>query len=415
MIGDGWDGDPSTRPHDSLRDEIAPTPQGRVRVCVVTGSRAEFGLLRPVMRAIAQHPRLDLKIVAAGAHLVAPAASFHEVKRDFPPPALADIVPMQIAGRFGREEDVESVARGVARCGRVFARMRPTWVLVLGDRIEAFAAGVAASVGGYALAHVHGGDRAEGVADEAMRHAISKLAHVHFAATPASRERLVRMGEPEAQVHIVGSPAIDELAGIAPLSDAAYVALGAPSVVFLMHPTGQPAETEEAIATSVLDGLAQERVLALDPNTDPGREGIASALGARAKSAALGEPFRRMAHLPRSEFVGLLKRLAVRDGGGEKRGVLVGNSSAGLIEAAALKVPVVDVGNRQGGRERCGNAVHVAHAQPEAIVRALAQARSVAAASYTHPYGDGTSGERIARILAGIERPELLLRKRCAY
>ena len=182
MIGDGWNEEPSVRPQsavDSTRDAR--------RVAVVTGSRAEFGLLRPVMKAVhaargkGEHATaMQLMVVVAGSHLVLPAETFRDVKAEF---NIADIVPMQIAGRSGRSEDVESLAKGVARFGRIFDTLRPEWVVVLGDRIEAFAAGIAANIGGFALAHIHGGDRAEGIADESIRHALTKLAHLHLAAT----------------------------------------------------------------------------------------------------------------------------------------------------------------------------------------------------------------------------------------
>ncbi len=393
----------------------------RTRVGVVTGSRAEFGLLRPVMHAVARHPHLDLRVIAAGSHLVSPGLTYHEVKREFP---IAAAVPMQVAGRTGRLADVEALATGVGRFGRVFDDLELEWVVVLGDRIEAFAAAIAASVGGRALAHVHAGDRAEGVADEAMRHAITKLAHLHMAATPQSAERVVRMGEDPAHVHVVGSPAIDDLTSFPALTDAAFRALGEPEAVFLMHPIGRDDETEEAAAAEVLGALDGRRVLALLPNLDPGREGVLRALrdatplelGDHVTPGA-GEPepgVRRVQHLPRATFVGLLRRLR------EHGGVLVGNSSAALIEAAALGVPAVDVGRRQGGRQRADNVVHVPLERTadirDAIERARAWGRAHAGANPTHPYGDGAAGRHIAAAIARTDpHAPGLLRKRCAY
>lgn len=379
MIGDGWDGDPAVRP-GCERDEPRP-PR---RILVVTGSRAEFGLLRPVMRAIERHPALSLLVVAAGSHLIPPAQTYREVKRDF---AVADSIPMQAAGRTTRFDDTQAVGQGLARFGRSFDRLRPDWVVVLGDRIEALAAAVAASIGGFPLAHIHGGDRAEGLADEAIRHAITKMANLHFAATRASAERLVRMGE--AHVHAVGSPAIDELAGLAPLSDAAHADLGAPLAVFLMHPIGRSDEQEEHAAGEVLAGLREGLegpILALYPNHDPGRAGILRAI----ESAGV----RNVSHLPREAFVSLLARLA------RQAGVLAGNSSAGLIEAAALRCPAIDVGSRQAGRERVGNVVHTDRENRSDVREAVAQARRLDLSSLDHPYGDGHAGQRIAEILA---------------
>lgn len=397
MIGDGWDGDPSVRPGP----ERATAP-GRRRVAVVTGTRAEFGLLAPVMRAVRARTDLELVVIAAGAHFLSPALSYREVKAEFPA-EIGDLVPMQVDGRVGREADVEALGRGVARFGRAFARLSPDWVVVLGDRIEAFAAASAAAIGGWALAHLHGGDRAEGVADEAMRHAISKLANLHLPATEESARRLSRMGEPDSRIRVVGSPALDGLDAIEAMGDARTHDLGDPRAVVLLHPIGRPDEHEERVATETIEAArsACGRVLALHPNFDPGRAGIVRAIEASVVRSA--------SHLPRAEFVGLLKRLA-RTGG-----VLVGNSSAGLIEGAALGVRVVDVGVRQAGRERAGNVVHAEEHGP-AVARAIERALALSTAGMPHPFGDGRAGQRSAAALAEVSPHEpASVRKRNTY
>jgi UDP-hydrolysing UDP-N-acetyl-D-glucosamine 2-epimerase len=404
-------------------DQSPPRDPSRRRVAVVTGTRAEFGLLRPVMFAVHARPDLELCVIAAGSHLVLPAESFRDVKRDF---AIADSVPMQLAGRTTRADDAEALGRGVSRFTRSFVHLVPDWVVVLGDRIEAFAAAAAASVGGWSLAHIHGGDRAEGVADEAMRHAITKLAHVHFAATPMSCERIIGMGEKPETVHVVGSPAIDDLAAMPPLDDAEFEALGSPSIVVLLHPLGREVAFEERVASAVLAATAgvtgHERVLILQPNLDPGREGVMRAIAAhtREHGEKEGPGIQVRSHLPRAAFVGLLRRLALADGEqGAEGGVLIGNSSAGLIESAAIGVPVVDIGPRQSGRERCKNVVRASETT-ESVATAIRQARmlrpSLARGMMQHPYGDGTTGVRIARILSEIDPHDpLLRRKRCTY
>lgn len=399
MIGDGWNEEPAVRP-------AGPGAREPVRVAVVTGSRAEFGLLRPVMQAVANRPDLVLMVIAAGSHMVGSPQTYYEIKSEF---NIAEIVPMQESGTSGREQDVQAVGRGVGRFGRAFSKLNPGWVVVLGDRIEAFAAAAAASIGGFALAHLHGGDRAEGVADEAMRHAITKLAHLHLPATQTSAERIIRMGERPQHVKVVGSPAIDALEEIAPLNDRDYAELGSPRCVLLMHPIGRSAEMEEAAATAVLEGMMAEaadaapgEILALHPNLDPGREGIVRAIEA---SGAVSRT-----HLNRRVFIGLLKRLA------RNRGVLVGNSSAALIEAAALGVAAVDIGPRQAGRERCGNVVHVESEYAEQVREGLARARALNLNGLEHPYGDGRCGLRTAEILAGLDpREPGLIRKRNVY
>lgn len=374
-------------------------------IVVVTGSRAEFGLLAPVMRAIAARPSLRLRVAVGGLHLAmgtwkdVAAAGF----------AIDAKVAMQRAGRVGRAADVAALGRGIAGFGQAFARLKPEMVVVLGDRIEALAAACAASVGGWRLAHLHGGDRAEGVADEAMRHAISKMAHLHLAATAQSRRRLIRMGEHPSTVFNVGSPAIDALGAVVPAGEDLLKRLGlrpgTPLVIVVQHPVGASDRQERAwmdatlAATRPRTGPESWQRLVMSPNGDPGSRGIASALRAAG--------IRAIPHLPRGEFLALLAGAAA----------LVGNSSAGLIEAAAVRkggVPVVNVGPRQAGRERPGNVIDCAYGQA-AVRAALIKALGRGAGRRRHPYGDGRTGPKVAQILAELDWARFGVRKCNAY
>jgi UDP-hydrolysing UDP-N-acetyl-D-glucosamine 2-epimerase len=411
-------------------------------VVIVTGSRAEYGLLRPVIDAVAAHRSLEALVVAAGSHLLPPARTVRQVERDYPVAAHVRLQRADAAGT-ARWESARDVARGLDGFARVFQRLRPDWVVVLGDRVEAFAAAAAASIGGVAVAHIHGGDRAEGIADEAMRHAITKLSHLHCAATPASAQRLVRLGERPEHVRVTGSPAIDGLDAVAPMTDQEARALGDPRTIVLHHPSGLPPERERRMIHAILhavDTMCPGGVLALAPNHDPGRGVIEEALrqrcrlpGAMVEYAFRGHfpafrarrtpragdteegypPWQWAEHLPRERFVALLKRL--RPDGAHTGGLLIGNSSAGLIEARALGVRVVNVGPRQDGRERGPSVIDV----PEQDLHLLASRVDFAwgvEPSTDHPYGDGRAGPRIAELLAAIDpRDERLLRKRNTY
>lgn len=385
----------------------------RRTVAVITGTRAEFGLLRPVMHAIGKSPRLRLKVIAGGAHLLPPARTIREVEAEF---HIAATVPMQrpaagSAKAITRAADAAALGRGVEGFARAFARTKPDWVVVLGDRIEAFAAASAASIGGIAVAHIHGGDRAEGIADEAIRHAITKLSHLHCAATKQSAERIVRMGERPEHVHTVGSPAIDGLRDIKPMDDVAAIELGDPRIVILLHPSGLDTPAERSIALAASRVAAAHPSLWLAPNHDPGREtieAVRSGESSRGKAAA----WETLDHLPRSEFIALLKRLAAR------RGVLVGNSSAGLIEAAAIGVRVINIGPRQDGRERSGNVIDIPRSKLDSLAAAVVRARSAPAPQRADAYGDGRAGSRIAKLLSSSAldpRSAELLRKRNTY
>ena len=373
------------------------------RVAVVTGTRAEFGLLAPVMRAIRAHDGLTLQTIVCGAHLLPPSETWREVDRAF---GIDARVEMQRPGEVGRLHDARALGRGVAGIADELATLRPDWVLVLGDRIEALAGASAASVGGVATAHIHGGDVAEGVADEAMRHAITKLAHLHLAASEQSSRRIVRMGEDAWRVRVVGSPGLDGLGDIQPMGDDAYARLGAPKALLLMHPIGRGDDAEARDTKAALDAIASLGLpaLALHPNYDAGRVGVLRAIELSGVQA--------IGHLERGAFLSLLSRLA-RD-----KGVLVGNSSCALIEAGALRpaLGAVDIGPRQAGREHASNVIHATEASVRAIAAAINAARALDRSRVQSPYGDGRAGERIASALAEVDpKQPPLLRKRNAY
>jgi UDP-hydrolysing UDP-N-acetyl-D-glucosamine 2-epimerase len=380
--------------------------QGRARVAIITGSRAEFGLLDPVMRAARAEPSLELHVIAAGSHLLAPAETWRDIiAAGF---EIAAKVEMQRPDETGRPADAIATGRGIESFARTFAEMKPDWVVLLGDRIEAFAAAAAASIAGIAVAHLHGGDRAEGIADEAMRHAITKLAHLHLPATESSAQRILRMGERPEFIHIVGSPAIDRLDRVEPMLDDAAREWNDPAAIFLLHPSGLPDDNERSLARAALHATAAafkgRSVLCLAPNHDPGRDIILQEL----QSAARCNRWPIVDHLPRPRFLSLLKRLASRGG------AVIGNSSAGLIEAAALQLPAVNLGQRQAGRERPDNVVDAESGDP--IPDAIRTALRLDRPRLTHPYGDGRTGDRVARLLATSDpRSPGMLRKRCAY
>lgn len=379
---------------------------GPRKIAVVTGTRAEWGLLSPVCDAIVARRDLALEVCAGGAHLLEPAdggdptvtlveASGHAVHR----------FAMQQEGKTGRDTDAAALGAGVSKLAEIFARLAPDIVVVLGDRIEAFAAASAASIGGIRVAHIHGGDRAEGIADEAMRHAITKLSHIHFAASAQSAERIARLGEDDARIHLVGSPAVDGLDALPALSDQRHSELGAPDFVFLTHPVGRADSDEEQDALRVLEALvARGRVTALAPNSDPGRDGIARAI--RTMSSRPADRVRALSNLGRTEFIGLLKHPGIR--------AIVGNSSAGLIECAALGVRAVNIGPRQGGRERADNVRDVATGDGAALAREL-DALDGWIPSGLHPYLAGGASDKIAAVLATCDLSRHGLAKRNTF
>lgn len=352
------------------------------RVCFITGTRAEYGILRSVLDAAAAHDGIEPLLLVTGTHLTTPSA------RDIDHP-ITGRVRMQRVGESGHDADVQSLARGVAGFGKAYAKLRPDAVVVLGDRVEMLAAATAAAVGGRCLGHIHGGDRAEGVADEAMRHAISKLAHVHFAATAQSRRRLIRMGESPTTVFNAGSPSIDALKHVTPDPEA-------PELLIMQHPIGAADEQEHAWMDATLRATAKRGRLVFAPNHDPGCGGI--------RRAIADHRIAPIEHLPRDRFLSLLAGA----------GAIVGNSSAGLIEAAALRTACVNIGPRQGGRESPSTVIDCGYGVGT-VRGACKAALALDTRRLRHPYGRGDAGKRIADLLAALPLDAVPVRKRNTY
>ncbi len=381
--------------------------QNKRRVGVVTGTRAEYGIFRPVLEAIRKQRQLELQLFVTGMHLLRKFGyTVREIEQDSWP--IAGRVQLQ-----GEKDDAFGQSRGLGRAitglTNHFARLKTDIVLVMGDRIEGFAGAAAATASQLVLAHIHGGDTAEGIQDEAYRHAISKLAHIHFAATKGAKERLIRLGEEKFRIYQTGSPAVDNLPEIIcrdeqELSRWAGFDVRDDFVLVLQHPAGGTGRQEEKRMTQTLracDGKGLQS-LVLYPNSDPGFSGIVRA----AQRYSKRKGYRLVKHVPRGIYMGLLDRSKL----------LVGNSSSGLIEASRLNVDVVNVGPRQTGRERGTNVIDVDYGSPVAkAITALLRKKRTGRRRSDRTYGDGTSSEKIASILARIRLDTRLRHKKISY
>jgi GDP/UDP-N,N'-diacetylbacillosamine 2-epimerase (hydrolysing) len=374
------------------------------RVTYISGTRADFGLMRSTLELIASHEGLELSIIATGMHL---------------DPAYGNTVSeieaagLHLQARVEVEPGSPSGARMSRNIGQMIVgmteameRSRPDIILVLGDRGEMLAAAIAAVHLEIPLAHIHGGERS-GTVDELVRHAISKLAHLHFVATEESRERLVRMGEMEGNIVVTGAPGLDGLAEL-PQADVSglLVAHGLdssrPFALLLYHPVPQEIDAVEQTMSAIVDVLRQEEVqiLALRPNSDAGGAKVLASLEAANQRGNLS----LVTHLQRPDFVTLLNAASL----------LVGNSSSGIIEAATFGTPVVNIGTRQSMRQRNANIIDTSVA-PQAIAEAIRKACSMDRRSPHNVYGDGRAGQRIAHLLATRKLGADLLAKTNAY
>ena len=393
-------------------------------ICFVTGTRAEFGLMQATLRAIQSHPRLSLQLIATGMHLdPAHGKTINQIRKEGW--RIDAIVPWKPAGN-DLSVLAQQTGRATARLAAAYAKLKPDIVLVVGDRVEAFAGATAAHLSGIVVAHVHGGDRALGQVDDALRHAITKLSHLHFPATRQSAERIAKLGEDKWRIHCVGSPGLDGIVRDAlPLPECNVVPgdmpartgkmpvlrQGARYALLILHPSDSDDSIEHQRAAFLLKAVKStgfDTVAILYPNNDPGSAGVIRAWQTAIRSSASTIPrLISLRGLPRPAFLGLLRDAAV----------LVGNSSSGIIEAASFGTPVLDIGPRQAGRERGPNVTTVPFNQ-SAIRKALARIwNNGRPRRYPKKnlYGAGDTSRRIAQVLASTPLTPELRRKLIAY
>ncbi len=373
------------------------------RVAVVTGTRAEYGLLRSSIEAISGRKGLSLQLVVTGMHLLRKfGRTVSEIEHDGW--RIDARVKMQ-RGNDDPLDQAQALARGVAGIARFLESAKSDIVLVLGDRIEAMAGALAGVTTGCIVAHLHGGDLATGDFDDSFRHAITKLAHLHLPATPSAAARIVRMGESKHRVVCVGAPGLDRLATIKRETRRAERQGG--GALVLHHPIGRSAAAERQTMERVLRAVAKaglKRTI-IYPSSDRGHEGIIAAIEPHQRHATLGD----VCVHPSLDHDIFLRQLIRAD-------VLIGNSSSGIIEAAFAGTPVVNIGPRQDGRERDAGAVIDAADAPHDIALAIRQALRLGPIRLRRSvYGTGQAAVKVADALWGIPIDPTFRRKRNSY
>lgn len=378
-------------------------------IAVITGTRADYGLLKPVMQAISEHPDLQLKVVLTGMHLDPAFGNSGQLVYADGFPVFAEVA---IETRGDNAAGMAlSVGQAIQGMTPVLERMQPDVVVVLGDRTEILGAGIATAYLNIPLAHIHGGDKSRGGLDESARHCLSKLAHIHFPATAASAERIRKMGEEEERIFVTGAPCLDTILH-QPLLERAELekALGIPLASEYALLVQHAVSTEPELAVDQFEATVQAlRALEVPtviiyPNSDAGGRQLIQrieVLEAEAQFAAFPS-------LPHATFLSLMAHCSF----------MLGNSSSGVIESSSFKVPVIDLGIRQEGRERAANVVSAPHDR-EAIKAAVELVRGSAfrenLQNVVNPYGMGDTGIQIAEILANFDLNRKLLQKQITY
>ena len=383
--------------------------KSRRKICVVVNSRANYGRIKSVMRAVQDHPDLELQtIVGASALLYRFGHAVDNIRADgFEPSATV----YSIVEGENPTTMAKSTGMAIMDLSTQFETLRPDVVLTVADRFETIATAIAASYMNIPVAHTQGGE-VTGSIDESVRHAVSKLAHVHFPATELARNYLLRMGEEAERVHMTGCPAIDLIADLDLTlpSDlfSSNKGVGAtldpsqPYLVVLQHPvTTEFGQGFEQVQETLAAVLALDMQTAwLWPNVDAGSDDVSKGLRMHREINGDGKLHFYRNFTP-EDYARLIANAAC----------LIGNSSSGLREGAFLGTPTVDVGTRQARREHGENVVHAGYDRAE--IEAMAR-QQIAHGRFpkTALFGDGSAGRQIADILAGAP---ISVQKRLSY
>lgn len=381
------------------------------KICVVTGTRAEYGPLKLLLEKITASNKLDLLLLVTGMHLLKKYGNTIElIKKDGLP--ITKIIPMYEENNTSKEGLGKFIGKAIINFTTTFREIQPDLLVVAGDRFESLAAVISASTLLIPIAHIQGGDSVEtGQVDEQIRHSITKFSHIHFPATSKSAERLKLMGEEEWRIYIVGAIALDMIFNETLLSrKQIYEKLGLnfseKLIICIQHPnTMNPdfAGKQMKLTLQILKDYNLQTVI-IYPNNDPGSELIIKEIEDH-KNIMNFNIFR---DIERIDFLSLFKNADL----------LIGNSSSGLIESPVFKIPVVNIGNRNKGRESGENVISVSHNYTElknAIDKGLSEEFRKECQRVINPYGEGKASNRIVEVLEKIEINDKLLRKKLTY
>lgn len=366
------------------------------KICIITGSRAEYGLLYWLIREIDSDDALKLQLIVTGSHLSPEfGLTWREIEKDgFP---IDDKIETLLSS--DTETGIaKSAGLGVIGFADSFSRLQPDLVVIFGDRFEMLAAAMAALTMRLPIAHIGGGQITEGAIDDAIRHAITKMAHLHFTSIEEYRKRIIQLGESPERVFATGSTGVDNivretLLNRSELEDTIGFKFGHQNLLATFHPAtldAEPAETQMAALLDALDGLNDVHILFTMPNADVGGRALMGMIeDFTAKRPGTTVAFTSLGRVP------YLSALGQVDG-------VVGNSSSGIIEAPSFKIGTVNIGDRQKGRLRATSVIDCG-TTTDAITKAMdvlySETFRKSLETVANPFGDGQAAARIAEIL----------------
>lgn len=375
-----------------------------INVTVFSGGRADWGLLSPVCRALEDDAMFNLRIIVTGQHLMEGATSTQAIEDEgF---EIASYIDMGLDGDDSAVAITRALARGIYGFAEELYANRPDLVLILGDRYEILGVVQAALIAKIPVAHICGGDVTEGAMDDSIRHAITKIAQIHFVTNNDSKSRVEQMGEDPSNVHCVGNPGLDHIHTMKKMSREAFFQSieftpHKKNVLVTFHPITLDSNSIEQ-CQAMLDALAMlgddVGIILTGSNADPeGAEitAMVKKFAAQHKNACFHESLGSARYLNALSYVD----------------VMVGNSSSGLYEAPSFGLPTVNIGDRQKGRLRAPSIIDCASHHDD-IYAALEKALGHSRGEDQNPYGDGHSAERILKILKQIDYSQEIHRKK---
>jgi len=376
------------------------------KIAVLTGSRSGYSNLYWVLKEIQARPSLELQLLVTGMHLSPEfGLTYRQIEEDgFP---IHEKLEILLSGDSATAIST-SIGLGLIRFSGSLENCRPDILVLLGDRFETLAAAIAAQVARIPVAHIGGGHRTEGAIDEAIRHSITKMSHLHLTDMPVYRDRVVQMGEQPHRVFITGVAGLDGIQRMrlnerAELEDRLELDLSGPVFLVVYHSVTLEDSTAGWQMDQLMSALSRfnHRCIFIMPNADTGGRIIFSKIEAFVTEHPTAKAF---VNVDRESFLNLMRFADA----------MVGNSSAGILEAASFGLATVNIGDRQRGRFMPENVVSCGYETAsiaQAIERTLAPGFKDSLKGMTNPYGDGHSSKRIVDILESVELGEKLLKK----
>ncbi len=392
-----------------MKEQLSSNKKMKKKIIVTTGTRAEYGILRSILYELRKNKKFKLYLIVTGSHLSKKyGLTINEIKKDgFKIYSKIHMLP---------ENDTtfsasKSLGKGIIEFSKIFHKVKPDLNLILGDRVEMLASSIAASQMNILNVHIHGGDKSGGI-DEYNRHAMTKLSNIHFAATKKSKERIIKMGENPKYVFFTGSSSLDEviqnkITDKKILEKKYNIKFNGDEILLLQHPVTTQIELSGKQILNTLKAITKIKrtTIVIAPNSDPGNKIILQHVNLFAKKYDF---IKLYPSLPRSDYLGILKNC----------GVLVGNSSSGIIESTLFQTPVVNIGIRQEGREKGKNVLNIKNDSITSIHNTIIKALKNKKSTHTitdYIYGRGNTAKKIVCILEKIHVHKDLIQKQIHY